>query len=133
MKISDLKWAFFSYGHNLGDFTRALETAKGMKKSGATIKFFNHGGVHNKMISEAGIEMKDLQPELSWEQHQVIMDINRYKAPIGTPLPVSTEQWIKMAESDLKAFDEYLPSAVYAGLNLSCMISVPYAKLPMIT
>lgn len=133
MKESELKWAFFSYGHNLGDFTRALETAKGMKLTGASVKFFNHGGVHNGMISEAGIERLDLEPELTWEQHQVIMDINRYKAKVGTPLPISTEQWIKMAEADLNALDEYKPNGVYAGLNLSCMISVPYAKLPMVT
>jgi len=53
MNISDLKWAFFSYGHNLGDFTRALETAKRMIESGAKVKFFNHGGVHNNMIYQA--------------------------------------------------------------------------------
>jgi len=133
MDVKDLKWAFFSYGHNLGDFTRALETAKGMVKTGAQVKFFNHGGVHNHLISEAGIKSENLFPELSWEQHQVIMDINRYKAPIGTPLPVTKTDWIKMAEADLKAFAEYQPHGVYAGLNLSCMISVPYAKLPMIT
>ena len=133
MNISDLKWAFFSYGHNLGDFTRALETAKGMKETGAKVKFFNHGGVHNGMISKAGIEEEDLQPELTWEQHEIIMDINRYKAKVGTPLPITTDQWIKMAEADLKALDEYKPNGVYAGLNLSCMISVPFAKLPMVT
>jgi UDP:flavonoid glycosyltransferase YjiC (YdhE family) len=132
-QISELKWAFFSYGHNLGDFTRALETAIGMKKTGATVRFFNHGGVHNKHISEAGIDEEDLQPELTWEQHKIIMDINRYKAAVGTPLPVTKEQWIKMAEADLKAFGEFQPHGVYAGLNLSCMISVPYAKLPMVT
>lgn len=133
MNLTDLKWAFFSYGHNLGDFTRALETAKGMKAIGAQVKFFNHGGVHNKMIAEAGLDEENLQPELSWEQHQIIMDINRYKAPVGTPLPVTKEEWIKMAEADLKAFADYQPNGVYAGLNLSCMISVPYAKLPMVT
>ncbi|MDW3645459.1 MAG: glycosyltransferase [Bacteroidia bacterium] len=133
MQVQDLRWAFFSYGNNLGDFTRALETAKGMQASGAQLKFFNHGGIHNHMISKAGLEEENLFPELSWEQHQIIMDINRYKAKIGTPLPVSTEQWIQMAEADLKAFAEYQPNGVYAGLNLSCMISVPYAKLPMVT
>ena len=133
MKVSDIKWAFFSYGNNLGDFTRAIETAKGMKASGAQLKFFNHGGVHNHWISKAGIEEENLYPELTWEQHEKIMDINRYKAKIGTPLPVTTQQWIEMAEADLKAFDAYQPDGVYAGLNLSCMISVPYAKLPMIT
>lgn len=133
MNKSELKWAFFSYGHNLGDFTRALETAIGMKETGATVKFFNHGGIHNKHIAEAGIDEVDLQPELTWEQHKIIMDINRYKAAVGTPLPVTKEQWVQMAEADLRAFDEYQPNGVYAGLNLSCMISVPYAKLPMVT
>ena len=128
-----MRWAFFSYGNNLGDFTRALETAKGMLKSGAQVKFFNHGGIHNSLISEAGIEEEDLLPELTWEQHQIIMDINRYKAKVGTPLPVTTDQWIKMVEADLRSFDDYKPHGVYAGLNLSCMISVPYAKLPMVT
>jgi len=130
---SKLKWAFFSYGHNLGDFTRALETAKGMQKSGMDVKFFNHGGVHNHLIAKAGIPEVDLYPEITWEQHQIIMDINRYKAKVGTPLPISTKQWIEMAEADLQALDEYKPDGVYAGLNLSCMISIPYAKLPMVT
>jgi UDP:flavonoid glycosyltransferase YjiC (YdhE family) len=133
MKVSDLKWAFFSYGNNLGDFTRALETAKGIQESGARLKFFNHGGIHNHLINEAGIESEDLFPELTWKQHEIIMDINRYKVPVGTPLPVTKSEWIQMVESDLKAFDAYQPNGVYAGLNLSCMISVPYAKLPMVT
>jgi len=133
MTTSKLKWAFFSYGHNLGDFTRALETAKGMKQSGMDTKFFNHGGIHNHMIAEASIDETNLYPEITWEQHQIIMDINRYKVKVGTPLPVSTEQWIKMAEADLEALADYKPDGVYAGLNLSCMISVPYAKLPMVT
>lgn len=133
MDASDLKWAFFSYGHNLGDFTRALETAKGMKATGAEVKFFNHGCVHEHLIVKAGIASQNLEPELTWEQHEVIMDINRYKAPIGTPLPVSTEQWIQMVEADLEVFSTYQPDGVYAGLSLSCMISVPYAQLPMVT
>ena len=133
MDIAKVRWAFFSYGHNLGDFTRALETAKGMKDTGAVVKFFNHGGVHNHMITSAGIDEENLYPELSWEQHEKIMDINRYKAKIGTVLPVSTQEWIEMVEADLKALDTFKPDGVYAGLNLSCMISVPYAKLPMIT
>ena len=131
--IQNLKWAFFSYGHNLGDFTRALETAKGMAGTGATVKFFNHGGVHTHRISEAGIESVNLQPEMSWEQHEIIMDINRYKAPVGTPLPISEEEWTQMVEADLEAFADFKPDDVYAGLSLSCMISVPYAKLPMVT
>ena len=116
MTASDLKWAFFTYGHNLGDFTRALETAKGMKKTGATVKFFNHGGVHNYLIAEAGIDEVNLQPELSWEQHEIIMDINRYKSKVGTPLPLSKDQWIKMAEADIAALEEFPLSPCISSL-----------------
>lgn len=127
------RWAFFSYGHNLGDFTRALETAIGMQKTGAEVRFFNHGGIHNHYIAKAGLAFTDLEPELSWEQHERIMDINRYRVPLGTPIPISQSEWEAMVESDLEAFSSYQPDGVYAGLNLSCMISVPYAKLPMVT
>lgn len=133
MANNNQKWAFFSYGHNLGDFTRAVETAKGMQATGAQVKFYNHGSVHLDKIQNSGLECIELQPELTWEQHEVIMDINRYKAPVGTPIPVSEEQWVAMAKADLEALDLYKPDAVYAGLSLSCMISVPVAKLPMVT
>lgn len=133
MDSSGKRWAFFSYGHNLGDFTRAVEMAVGMQNTGAEVNFYNHGSVHLDMIQNRGLNCINLKPELSWEQHQVIMDINRYKAPLGTAIPVTEEEWIKMAEADLEAFDKFKPNGVYAGINLSCMISVPYAKLPMVT
>lgn len=133
MKISNRKWAFFSYGHNLGDFTRAVETAVEMQNTGADVVFYNHGSVHLNKIENRGLNCIPLYPELSWEQHEVIMDINRYKAPVGTPIPVSKAEWIAMTESDLEVLQNFKPDGVYAGLNLSSMIAVPYAKLPMVT
>lgn len=133
MPLKVKKWAFFSYGHNLGDFTRAVETAVEMQNTGATVKFYNHGSVHLNKIANRGLDCVALYPELSWEQHQVIMDINRYKAPVGTPIPVSKKEWIAMTEADLEALNAFKPDGVYAGLNLSSMIAVPYAKLPMVT
>jgi len=132
-RIKDLRWAFFTYGHNMGDFTRALEIAKGMQSTGAQLHFYNHGGVHNHLLNKAKIPNTDLYPELSWEQHELIMDINRYKAKVGTPLPVTKEDWIAMTESDLKALSEFKPDAIYAGLNLSTFIAAPYAKIPYVT
>jgi len=41
MKNKQPRWAFFSYGYNLEDFTRAVETAIGMKETGARVKFYN--------------------------------------------------------------------------------------------
>lgn len=69
------KWAFFSYGHNLGDFTRAVETAVEMQQTGASVQFYNHGSVHLQKIKNRGLNCVSLYPELSWEQHEIIMDI----------------------------------------------------------
>ena len=67
-----LRWAFFSYVQNLGDFTRALETAKGMKLSGGIVKFFNHGKEYKDLIEETGIEAEVLMPTISKEQDKII-------------------------------------------------------------
>jgi len=131
--MQKFRWAFFSYGHNMGDFTRALETAKAMTSLGHAVHFYNHGSVFTNELATGNIQCINLEPELTWEQHKAIMDINRYKAAVGTPIPVDKQQWIAMAEADIAALSEYKPDGVYAGMNLSCMISVPYMKLPMVT
>jgi len=127
------RWAFFSYGHNLGDFTRAAETARAMMNTGSEVEFFNHGSVHLEKIEGYGIPCTPLFPELTWQQHEAIMDINRYKSAVGTPMPVDKQQWVAMAEADIEALTAYTPDGVYAGLSLSCMLSVPYLRLPMVT
>ena len=127
------RWAFFSYAHNLGDFTRALETAKGMVKAGAEVCFFNHGGTHIKMIEEAGMKSVNLQPEISDEQDRIVMAINQFRVPVGTPLPFTEDELTAMVEADIRALKDYQPDGVYCGLNISSMISVPFMKLPRVT
>lgn len=133
MNVNDLRWAFFTYGNNLGDFSRAIELAKGMMQSGAQLHFFNHGGIHNSLLKTYKIPYTNLQPELSWEQHEKIMDINRYVAKVGTSLHISKEQWIEMTEADITAIINFNADAVFAGLNLSCFIAAPYLHKPYVT
>ncbi len=127
------RWAFFSYAHNLGDFTRALETAKGIIESGLDLSFFNHGGTHISMIEKAGMKSINLQPEISNEQDEIVMAINQFRTPIGTPLPFSEDELKAMVEADINALNDFKPDGVYCGLNISSMISVPYLKLPRVT
>lgn len=127
------KWAFFTYAHNLGDFTRALETAKGIRNAGHELCFFNHGGTHIGMIEEQGFQSIKLEPLISDKQDGIVMAINQFRAPIGTPLPFSVEELKKMVEADISALQTYKPDGVYCGLNISSMISVPYLRLPRVT
>lgn len=133
MKTRPRRWAFFPYAHNLGDLTRALETAKGMRGSGADVRFFTHGGTHTDLVRQAGLECIDLQPAITDAQDEVIMAINQFRVPLGTPLPFSEEELEEMVRADLEALEDWQPDGVYCGLNFSSMISVPYLKLPRVT
>ncbi len=130
---SDRRWAFFSYAHNLGDFSRALETAKSMRRMGAQVKFFNHGGRYLYLLERTGIASANLLPEITGEQDAAVMAIDQLRAPIGTPLPFSEEQLKAMVEADIEGIGDYKPDGIYCGLNISSMISAPYAKLPRVT
>ena len=127
------RWAFFSYAHNLGDFTRAFEVAKALKHTGDQVSFFNHGGFHLDWLEKQHIPFFNLKPEISSHQNEIVMAINQFRLPPGTPLPFSFDELKAMVEADLESMESYKPDAAYCGLNISSMISVPYIKLPMVT
>jgi UDP:flavonoid glycosyltransferase YjiC (YdhE family) len=128
-----LRWAFFSYAYNLGDTSRAIEVAKSMRSAGHTVAFFHRGGSFAETIADAGLRPVGLQPRITPEQHEALMAIDQHRAALGSPLPFSEAELIAMVESELEVFGEFQPDGVYCGLNLSCMISVPAARLPMVT
>jgi len=127
------RWAFFAHAYNFGDTSRAIEVALSMKATGAIVKFFHRGGTYVDRIVSAGLEPTLLLPEISDGQNAILMDMDQHRAPVGTPLPYTVEQLVAMVESELAALREFEPDGVYCGLNLSCMISVPHARWPMVT
>lgn len=127
------RWAFFSHAYNLGDCSRAIEVAKAMRDSGAEVRFFHHGGYHLEQIRDAGFEPVQLEPLVTEAQHRFLMDMDQHRAPVGAPMPFGEEQLTAMVEADLAAFADFRPDGVFCGLSLSCMISVPHARLPMVT
>jgi len=128
-----MKWAFFSDAHNYGDCSRAIEIALEMIRVGHTVRFFDHGGAFVPKIAEAGIDLVSLEPKVSKEQHEALMAIDQQRAPLRTPLPFPASQISAMVVSEIKALTEFRPDGAYCGLNLTCMISVPYLKIPSVT
>jgi UDP:flavonoid glycosyltransferase YjiC (YdhE family) len=104
-----------------------------MRASGASVKFFHRGGTFVDKIAEAGLEPIALEPIVTAAQNEILMAMDQHRAPIGTPLPFTHAEWIAMVESELGAFRQFRPDGVYCGLNLSCMISVPHARMAMVT
>src|SRR5688500_1180332 len=127
------RWAFFSHAYNLGDCSRAIEVAKAMRATGAEVRFFHHGGFHVEQIRAAGFGPVQLEPLVTEAQHRFLMDMDQHRAPVGAPMPFTEDQLIGMVEAELAAFRDFEPDGVFCGLNLSCMIAVPHARLPMVT
>lgn len=127
------RWAFFTYAHNYGECSRAIEIGKAMQDNGHTVKFFIHGGRHVGKIRETGLPLEILEPEYTEEQDKILMDIDQHRAPLGTPLPFTEVQLQAMVESNISALKSFNPHAVYCGLDLSSFISVQNLKLPMVT
>jgi UDP:flavonoid glycosyltransferase YjiC (YdhE family) len=128
-----LRWAFFTYAHNYGDCSRAVEVAKAMRAAGHTVAFFHRGGHFASAIADAGFEPIALHPQISLEQHERLMAIDQHRAPVGTPLPFAEGELVAMVDSELAAFRDFRADGVYCGLNLSSMISAPAARLPTVT
>lgn len=128
-----MKWAFFSDTHNYGDCSRAIEIAHEMIREGHHVKFYHHGGDFVSKIADAGIPSVGLEPKVTKEQHEALMAIDQQRAPLGTPLPFPENQIRAMVLSELSALDDFKPDGAYCGITLSCLISVPYRKIPFVT
>jgi len=98
------KWAFFSYAHNYGDCSRAIEVARAMKQTGADVAFFERGGNYVDKIKEAGLDPIHLEPTISDRQNRILLAIDQHRAPLGTPLPFTEQELVAMVESELEAF-----------------------------
>lgn len=127
------RWAFFTYAHNYGECSRAIEIGKAMKNRGHHVKFFIHGGRHVDKIKEAGLDLEYLTPEYTDEQDKIIMDIDQHRAPVGTPLPLTEQQLHSMVEANISALSVYKPDGAYCGLDVTAYITVQHLKLPMVT
>lgn len=126
-----LRWAFSPYADNWGDSSRALEVARALQPRGK-VRFFHHGGRFAPRFTEAGFDASPLEPTLSRAQHDILLAIDQHRLPVGTPLPFSENELIRMVESELSFYAAHRTEAVYAGLNLTTLISAPYAKLPRV-
>ncbi|MCB1137593.1 MAG: glycosyltransferase family 1 protein [Leptospiraceae bacterium] len=119
--------AFFVYAHNLAETTRAIEVARACK---CASKFFVHGGIHAKRITDAGFEMKVLRPEITIEKHRYLMDLDQGRR-IGHPFRLSELR--ALVESELQEMLEYQPDALYLGMNLPTVLVARIMRKPLIS
>lgn len=121
--------AFFTYAYNLAETTRAIEIAKALLARGVEIHFFTHGGTHEKRISEAGFPFTTLNPIVTPEKNAYLMDIDQGRQ-LGQPFTV--KELSTYVTTEVEALRALQPLAVYAGMNLPCVISAKAIGIPLI-
>jgi len=121
--------AFFTYAYNLAEVTRAIEVAKACRARGAKIRFFTHGGTHEYRITQAGFELTTLEPRITPEKNNYLMDLDQGRA-LGQPFTV--DEWCAQVESELDALADFEPDSVYAGMNLPSAITAKAMQVPLI-
>jgi len=87
MKLSPIRIAFCAYAYNLAAVTRAIEVAKALRERGVEIHFFTHGGTHENRIPEAGFPLTTLQPSITPEKHENLIDLDQGRR-LGQPFTV---------------------------------------------
>ncbi len=121
--------AFFFYGYNLAETTRAIEVASALRKKGIEIEFFSHGGPHSRRPDEAGFKNTLMLPQVTEKQHERFLDLDQGRARGELYSP---EEWISFAGSEIEILKNFRPDAVYAGFNLSSVLSTRAVKCPLI-
>lgn len=124
-----LKLAFFFYGHNLAETTRAIEVAIALRKKEIEIEFFSHGGPHSHRPEEVGFANTLLLPEHTPKHHERFLDLDHGKARGEL---YSAAEWISFANSEIEAIKKFKPNAVYGGFNLSSVLSTRATNCPLI-
>jgi len=72
-----IRLAFFAYGYNLAEVTRAIEVARALRERGVEIRFYTHGGTHESCIPEAGFPLTTLQPLITPGKNAYLMDLDQ--------------------------------------------------------
>ena len=121
--------AFFFYGYNLAETTRAIEVASALRKKGVETEFFSHGGPHSRRPDEAGFKNTLMLPEVTEKQHKRFMDLDQGRARGELYSP---EEWVSFARSEIEILKKFKPDAVYAGFNLSSVLSTRAVGCPLI-
>lgn len=123
------KLAFFFYGYNLAETTRAIEVAIALRKRGVQIEFFSHGGPHSIRPAEVGFTHTLLLPEHTPKHHDRFLDLDHGKARGEL---FSPEEWMNFAKSEIEVLTKFKPDAVYGGFNLSSVLSTRATNCPLV-
>lgn len=117
-------------GYNLAETGRMLEIAKAARDS-FQILFLSYGGTFERLIEEAGFELRRMSPRLT-EQKLAQLRTVLSGETWNTVGYFSAKELAPRVKNELALFNEVKPAAVLTGWCLSVTLSARAAKVPFV-
>lgn len=114
---------------NLGETTRAVETARQARDRGHEVHFMGYSRRFARYIRDAGFTLDLLDPELSERQADQLIAADQGRS---VRHPFTADVIRRRVDSERALFEKWRPDCVVIGTTLSLFISARAASLPLI-
>lgn len=119
---------FAPAAYNLAETTRTLEIAKACRRQ-FNILFSSYGGEFEHLITEAGFTIHHLEPQVTPEKVQFLINLDQGKAVGYLFSKAEVEEQVR---NEIALYEEVQPTAVITGFTFSNNISCRVAGVPLI-
>ena len=113
---------------NIAETTRMIQCAKACQDQYSCI-FMGYGGQFSHLITDAGFELKELEPRLTPEMVELLWKVDRFESFKN---PFTYQYLNQRVESELGLLKEFKPKGLVMGFTLSCALSARIAQVPLI-
>ena len=115
----------------LSETSRMIQIYKALKRQGAEARVATHGGVHEALLHNEGIEFEIVGPHMSAERSQQFV---RDNVGIGSPdqSMYSGEEMRNYVLAEAEYFKRHRASAVVTGFTTTTLLSSRLAGIPVI-
>lgn len=120
---------FFPAFPNLAETSRLVRTAEKYREMEGQAVFFSHGGVYEKLATDSGFSVHQVEPIYSDEEIAELMKYDHLEK-FGDPFP---DTWlIEHVLNEEKAYKDCQTALVVTGFNIPCVLSARKAGIPLI-
>jgi UDP:flavonoid glycosyltransferase YjiC (YdhE family) len=116
----------------LSETTRMLAMYRGLIARGAKAVIATHGGVHERLLQQAGVDYHIVGPHMSAERSRAMVQVGVGMGPPSQSMWSDAEiEAYTLAEAEF--FREHRVRAAVTGITLTALLSTRRAGIPLIT
>jgi UDP:flavonoid glycosyltransferase YjiC (YdhE family) len=123
--------SIFAHCGYLSETSRMIEIHRALSAAGAEVRMATHGGVHESLLSAAGIEYDLVPPRLSRERSMQIA--SSYGQGSVRDSMLTDAEFRAHALAEASYLREIGASAAVTGITISTLLSTRLAGVPLVT